>query len=358
MMELLSEEICGIVTEDAQSSSSRKLPWDHYSLNPTLSVGDRMRSRLGYKYDSKSLLRRLIRTKKPTVVFFNYLDFLLKYWDVVENAGVPVVCHVHGYDVMWDMRRPDDPYRELHEPNYAASAAQLLTSVNVIANSEFTKRQLLANGAPESNVHVKYFSADVEKEFADEAKYSGEARILFLGRLVDCKGPDLVIRAFDHAIGAGMNASLTIAGDGPLRVTCELLRQQSKSREKIHIVGSVSPLEAQKLRASHHIFTAHNRKGPITRQEEAFGVAFLEAMSAGLPVVAGRSGGVPEIVLDGNTGILVTPGDIEAHSRALLSLANCPAKREAMGNCAINLVRSKFSRDSERRRLLEIISIA
>ncbi|MCH8923254.1 MAG: glycosyltransferase, partial [Planctomycetes bacterium] len=69
----------------------------------------------------------------------------------------------------------------------------------------------------------------------------------------------------------------------------------------------------ERLRAEADIFTAHNCTGPITRQEEAFGVSIVEAMAAGLPVVSGRSGSLPEIVEDRVDGILVEPGDREAH---------------------------------------------
>src|SRR5690606_33177261 len=122
-----------------------------------------------------------------------------------------------------------------------------------------------------------------------------EVQILYLGRLVDCKGPDLTIQAFSLACEQGLRGKLTIAGDGPLLAECEQLRAVSPFAHCIQLLGSVDEPTAERLRTEADIFTAHNRKGPYTNQEEAFGVSFVEAMAAALPIVSGANGSLPEL---------------------------------------------------------------
>ena len=88
---------------------------------------------------------------------------------------------------------------------------------------------------------------------------------------------------------------------------------------------------------------------------EAYGMALLEAQASGLPVLAGRSGGVAAIVRDGETGVLTPPGDSAAFSEALRALINAPEARSAMGRAAMDAVAQEHTLDGAGRRLDEIL---
>ena len=96
-----------------------------------------------------------------------------------------------------------------------------------------------------------------------------------------------MVHAFDLACRRGLRGRLLIVGDGILRTTCELAKARSSFRDRIDLLGSLDASGVQRLLATADIFTAHNCTGPITRQEEAFGVSIVEAMGAGVPVVSG-----------------------------------------------------------------------
>ena len=98
------------------------------------------------------------------------------------------------------------------------------------------------------------------------------------------------------------------------------MASSSRYSADIFLPGIEDHVAVQGRFAKASLFTMHSIKGAQSGQEEAFGVAFLDAMSHGLPVVTGNSGGVSEIVNEGITGFLVTPGDIEAHADRMAQL--------------------------------------
>jgi len=123
------------------------------------------------------------------------------------------------------------------------------------------------------------------------------------------------------------------------------------------ILGSVDAVAGDRLRMNADLFTAHNRTGPLSRQEEAYGVSIVEAMASALPVVTGRSGGVEETVVHGETGILLTSGDVEAHAEAFLQLADNPKLRHQMGEAGWCRAKNHFSWEQERDTLRKIMGL-
>ncbi len=185
-----------------------------------------------------------------------------------------------------------------------------------------------------------------------------DIQVLHLGRLIDFKSPDRTIKAFEISRSLGMGGRLVIAGDGPLRTTCELLRQRSKWKDSIHILGSVSWQQAQNLLRESDIFTQHNIYGEISRQSEALGVSILEAMSYSLPIVGTKHGGVLETVVDGVNGILIEPGDVQAQAEAIYKLSKDSALRQVLGNAGRERVAKNFGFEQESRVLYEIMNIS
>lgn len=286
-----------------------------------------------------------IRSRRVSRVLIHYLTDAVRYKNVIKNTDKPVFVHCHGYDVTWDICHQTGPRYGLpmHKADYINNVLSLPSNVNFIANSETTKNRLLDIGIDHNRIFVKYLGVDVPASFQNHDQNKTSLTILYLGRLVDCKGPDLVIRAFEIACDKGLNATLSIAGDGPLAMMCELLRAHSKYRDRITLLGSVDAERGRCLRSSADIFTAHNCIGPISKQEEAFGVSLVEAMAAGLPIVNTSSGSVPEIIENKLHGILVEPGDIEGHANAFLRLEEEPALRKKYGINGWNRVKEKFS---------------
>ena len=314
----------------------------------TVTLDDRSES--GHSTAAAGLLDAL-RSPDIASALIHYIPLALRYRDVFAAANKPSFVHCHGYDVTWDLRKPTG---ERHFPHdYPAQVRRLADHVAFIANSHCTATKLLDIGIPPGRITVKHLGVPVPP--AMPKQHAGqEVSILFLGRLVDFKGPDLTIRAFDLACQRGLRGRLILAGDGPLRPACEDLIANSPFRDRIALLGEVSAAAGDELRQQADLFTAHNQLGPATGQEEAFGVSIIEAMAAGLPVVSGRSGSLNEVVGD-EAGVLLRPGDVEAHAAALLQLSQSPLRRQTMGHAGWQRCHERFSLEREGNQLRAIL---
>lgn len=313
----------------------------------------------GEKYNQKTLLtHNILKIQKKNHTDIYYIHFLTQAYllsNFLLKTDKDIFIHCHGYDVTWDMKKRDYPFENVYTDDYFRFIQEIKNKVIFIANSQKTFNDLLKVGVSENRIKILYFGVNKENEKSLSKIDEKVVKILYLGRLVDAKAPHKTILAFEKAVDMGLNAELTIAGNGNLMTTCRILINNSKYKERIKLLGEVSFEEGRMLREQSHIFTAHNMKGELTNQIEAYGVSYLEAMSAGLPVVTGRSGGIIETVIDGKTGLLFTPGDIDAHAKLLYKLGTNKKLRDELSKNAVKHVRTHFTMEKEEMSLREIL---
>ena len=160
-------------------------------------------------------------------------------------------------------------------------------------------------------------------------------RILFLGRLVPEKGLDWALSALPPVFRNFPNARFIIAGDGP---EAEKLKAQTIGlglAAWIEFLGAVSPESVPSLLNDATLVVMPSRI-------EGFGLVALEAAMMGRPVVAARVGGLPEVVLDGQTGLLVEQYDIEEFAQAILKLLDNPEMARQFGAAAYRRAEEVF----------------
>jgi glycosyltransferase involved in cell wall biosynthesis len=164
-----------------------------------------------------------------------------------------------------------------------------------------------------------------------QAKY-GPVLILAVGRLVPYKGFEFLLRAM-----TGIDGTLLLIGTGPLRASLQNLISELRLQEKVHLLGRVNDLAPYYQAA--RVFVM-----PSISRAEAFGLVQVEAMAAGIPVVNTKiESGVPEVSLDGITGITVPPRSAEAIARAVRLLLDNPGICDTYGQAAILRARERFS---------------
>jgi glycosyltransferase involved in cell wall biosynthesis len=161
-------------------------------------------------------------------------------------------------------------------------------------------------------------NAVADVELRSVPRVAGGIVIGGIGRLQAEKRFDLLIRAGAQLPGV----ALVLVGDGPERPALEALVGELGVRDRVHFVGWRPG--ARDYLTSFDVFALPSRL-------ESFGLVLLEAGLAGLPVVACRVGGVPEVVADGESGILVEPDDLPGLATALRALIDAPGLRESFG---------------------------
>lgn len=154
-----------------------------------------------------------------------------------------------------------------------------------------------------------------------------------LARLVPQKGLDVLLEAFALVPPP---ARLVIAGDGPLRGTLAARAALPDLAGRVHLLGRRG--DAAAVLAALDLFVLPSRW-------EGFGLALLEAMAAGRAIVASRVSAIPEVVVEGETGLLVPPDDPASLARAIRHLLDDPARRRAMGLAGRARLARHFSPD-------------
>jgi glycosyltransferase involved in cell wall biosynthesis len=166
-------------------------------------------------------------------------------------------------------------------------------------------------------------------------------RIAAVGRLIPIKGLDTLLAA----VADVPEAHVEIAGDGPLRATLQADIEARELGSRVRLLGRVAPAGPVMERAAVVV---------IPSLGEGFGMVALEAMERGRAVIASSVGGLPEIVVEGETGLLVPPGDPAALAGAIRALLADPERIVAMGKAGRRRALDAFSQDRCTRRTSEL----
>lgn len=202
----------------------------------------------------------------------------------------------------------------------------------IVANSETTKRRLLAEGV--GPVEVVLNGVPLR---APRPPLSAPPTVVFSGRLVREKGVGVLLRAFAEVVAQLPEARLVIAGDGPERARVVGLINELRLSASVSMLGHLPRPELERR------FAAAWVQAVPSLWAEPFGLVAAEAMMRGTAVVASDSGGLTEIVGRGETGLLVPPGDAGALAAALLLLLRDRRTAERMGAAGREDALARFS---------------
>ncbi len=203
---------------------------------------------------------------------------------------------------------------------------------HIIANSVFTKSLVTGHGLASAD-KVSVSTPAVDTEIFDPARGDGGIRekygikgerkmILTVSRLAARKGHENVLAALSDAVKFCQEITYVIVGEGPMRGQLEALVAEKGLEKNVIFAGEMPPEELVFFYNACDIFIMTPRHIKEEGDVEGFGIVFLEANACGKPVIAGKSGGVIEAVVDGETGFLVEPKDINGIRDAMLKLLN------------------------------------
>ena len=209
-------------------------------------------------------------------------------------------------------------------------------SDRLIAVSQAVRKHALKLNSNERAIDVIPNAIDSQRFKPRDKKNGNEIKILFLGRLIQNKGPDQFIEVARKTVNKLPNVSYTLIGDGPMRRTLEEKVSQLKLNSKIHFLGSVPDVSADLPGYDILVRPSFTEGMPLT---------LLEGMASGLVVISYNIDGVQEIIQNGVTGILAPAGDIEAIIAGITQLAEDTKLLNAIGTNARKYIENYLNWD-------------
>jgi glycosyltransferase involved in cell wall biosynthesis len=246
----------------------------------------------------------------------------------------PSIDSYNGADVMVDMNKA--AYRE-------ATSKMLDAVTMVLVRSESLRRAVVDLGCDPKKIEIQRTGIPLEQfPFRERAiPNNGEWRFVQAGRLIEKKGLFVTLRAFEIFVRQHPDATLTIAGEGPLLGDLETLARELKIAKSVSFTGFVSQKELREIYYRSHIFLHPSQTG-LDGNQEGIPNSMLEAMATGLPVFATEHGGIPEAIEHGVSGVLVPERDEFALVEELLDAVQDPAFLSGIAQTGAQTVRRNF----------------
>jgi colanic acid/amylovoran biosynthesis glycosyltransferase len=247
----------------------------------------------------------------------------------------PVLTTFHGADVSALLDRHPACYEQLFRQG------DLFLPI-----SNFWAERLKSLGCPESKIAVHHMGIDVRAYRTDRngASAKGGLTLLTVSRLTEKKGVEFALRAFARALewmGSSCQLEYHIIGDGPEQGRLVALTGALGIQRYVRFLGPRSAADINQALRQSDLFILPS----VTATDgdmEGIPVAIMEAMAAGLPVVSSRHSGIPELVVDQQTGLLAPERDVDALAAHIQALAANIAMRQAFGAAGVAKVTAEF----------------
>lgn len=257
----------------------------------------------------------IVHTHGPYAHFYGALAARL-------SGGRPLVHTKHGFLWPWTRRR-----------HWQTRLAGLLSTRVVAVSRDLAEQVRQREGIRNGRLEVLYNGIDT-RQFEPRGDYfSDPPTAVMVARFSDEKDFETLLRATQHVRQQRPDFRLTLIGDGPLRQEMQTLATQLAVEQAVEFLGNRHDVPAQLAAASMFI---------LSTRTEGLSISLLEAMAAGLPVVATAVGGNPEVIVEGQTGFLVPRGSAEKLAEKIVWLLDHPREAQAMGRAGRERVETHF----------------
>ncbi|MGD1873868.1 MAG: glycosyltransferase family 4 protein [Mastigocoleus sp.] len=281
----------------------------------------------------------------------------LSGWLLQKTFGIPYIIYTHGKEILEHQKHPE---------NEQLMRTAFNSALRVASNSYYTAGLLKDFGVSADKIirippgiKPQQWTAEIPSQQVEKLRQkhglSNNPIILTVGRLNERKGHDTVIQAMPKILSKVPNATYLIVGDGLESENLKSLSQKVGVEKAVIFAGEVSEEDLPAYYQLATIFTMISRQPPGSHEVEGFGIVYLEANACGLPVVAGRSGGTPDAVVDGETGFLVDPFSVEELATAIMKLLNDPQLCQRLAKTGRKRALEEFSWERSAQQLQTLI---
>jgi L-malate glycosyltransferase len=291
------------------------------------------------------------------ILYTNRPGILHTHWLVPQGlagallsriTGVPHITTIHGSDLNILKK-----YTLLHP------VCRFITrnSAIITVNSRYMKQQLLAV-SPECERKVRVIPMGIDPAQFDAASFTDMKQrhgaghlILSVGRLIDWKGTEFLIRAMPAVLEKFPDTKLLIVGTGPERDTLLRLARELGLTDRVVLLGTVSPADLPSYYRSADVFVLPSIN--LGGKTEGLGVVLLEAMASGCPVIGSNVGGIPDIIENGKNGFLVPGEDETLLAERIVILLSNTILAEQFRQAGYETVRTRFTWEEVSRQFSE-----
>ncbi|MFX0079658.1 MAG: glycosyltransferase family 4 protein [Candidatus Hermodarchaeota archaeon] len=274
-------------------------------------------------------------------------------------VNIPLVITYHADAIISDLATKTPGFRRMLSQVYrlsrhtAAKIAKhlIVTSPTYLEISQFLQRYREKTVIIPAPVNPYYLTPieDTNQAKANLGFNPKDPLILFVGRLVPYKGLDTLLHAFKQILPQIPSTQLAIVGSGPQLPKLQEICHQLELTNSVHFLGILPRRKLRDTYTACDVFVLPSRS-----RSEAFGIVLLEAMARAKPVVATNVGGIPYVVNNGKTGILVPPSDQTSLAEAITQLLLNPQTRQQLGQAGYQRVTEYFTRPPITRKLEEL----
>lgn len=335
-------------------------------LGSTMLVGNlRASSRyhLGYLHGLRDLVTCVTAPRQSICVRMHWILHFLRamaWGERLHRCGVRR-CHAHfttNIAVFIASAFPIEVSMTLHGPRDFAGVpreiirrkVEVSSLVRVVSRDGLSRVLATIDSSLSQRVVLIPLGVDTQRFAAHTARSDVSAlRVVCVARLEPVKGHSVLLDAFARLSNEGRSVELLLVGDGSRRRLIERHIRKLGLEQRVRCVGNVQHEHLPTLLESADVFA-------LASQAEGLPVALMEAMASGLPCVATRVNGVPEILLHLETGLLVPSSDPEALAAALQELIEKPSLRQSLGEGARRHVVEHYNVAQNATRLAQVLS--
>ena len=284
----------------------------------------------------------LVKREGIEVVAFGAAAPLAIISPSLRRAGASkIIALTHGHEVWWSKVFP-----------FTLAMRRIGSTTDALTYlGEFTRTAISGALTPQAaakmvkiapGIDTDHFAPVDASTLRESLGLSGKKTIVCVGRLVHRKGQDYLIEAMRAIVQEVPSAHLVFVGEGPYREALVKRVEKYSLQEHVTFIGRIHYADLPRYICLGDVFAMPSRSRFHGLEVEGLGIVYLEASACGLPVIAGASGGAPDAVIEGVTGVVVDGLDSAAIAVAAINLLNNPQLAQKMGQAGRNWVVEKW----------------
>lgn len=274
---------------------------------------------------------RIVNRDKKEIVAFGAAAPLALMAPTLRRAGATrIVALTHGHEVWWSKIFPFKvAMRRIGNTTDSLTYLGEFTKTAISHALSSTSAKAMVKIAP--GIDIEHFKPVDASELKKELGLENKKVIVSVGRLVHRKGQDKLIESMPTIIRGIPQAHLLIVGEGPYRKHLTELVDNLGLSSHVSFIGRIQYAQLPHYICIGDVFAMPSRSRFFGLEVEGLGIVYLEASACGLPVIAGSSGGAPDAVIEGVTGVVVNGLDVQAISQSVIELLGGGDASQKMG---------------------------